>query len=125
MMTISASRSTFWPRASAIARAIAAVLACGAPPAAGQADVLAQLSALTAARQVAVLDSIVNGQPKGQAFALVERGAVIAIDAAALREWRVNIPNATPLQFEDRSFITIADLPGTHANLEQKFQRLI
>src|SRR5688572_10347270 len=125
MMTISASPSTFRPRASALAGAIAAVLACGSVPAAAQDHVLSQLSALTAARQVAVLDSIVNGQGKGQVFALVEHGAVIAIDATALREWRVNVPNTTPLQFEDRSFIAIADLPGAHANLDQKFQRLI
>jgi outer membrane usher protein len=125
MMTISASRSKFRPRASALAAAVAAALACGTPPAAGRDDLLAQMSALTAVRQVAVLDSIVNGQHKGVAFALIDRGEVIGIDAAALRAWRVIVPNVEPLRFEDRSFIAIADLAGAHANLEQKFQRLI
>jgi outer membrane usher protein len=125
-MQTSQSRSTFhsWRRSKAAAAALAAAIACFAPPCVAD-DVLSQLATRSVARQTAVLEAFVNGQPKGLAFALVERGAVIAIDAVSLREWRVNVPNATPLQFEDRSFIAIADLPGTHVNLEHKFQRLI
>ena len=112
-------------RRSAMAAAIASALACAAPSPAAAQDIVAQLTATEAARHVAVLDSILNGQPQGPAFTLVERGETIAIEASALRRWRIKIPANAPFEFEDRLFVTLADLTGARANIEQRTQRLL
>ena len=108
-----------------MAAAIASALACTAPGPAAAEELLAQLAAAASARQVAVLDSVVNGQPQGPVFALVERSETLAIEASALRRWRVRIPANAAFEFEDRLFVTVADLPGLRANIEQPTQRLL
>ena len=108
-----------------MAAAIASALACAAPGPAAAQDIVAQLTATEAARHVAVLDSIVNGQPQGPAFTLVERGETIAIEASALRRWRIKIPASAPFEFEERLFVALADLTGARANIEQRTQRLL
>jgi len=108
-----------------MAAAIASVLACtGHAPAAAK-DVLAQLTATAAQRQIAVLDGFVNGQPQGPVFVIVERGETIAIEASALRGWRIKVPAHATFEFEDRVFLLVTDLPGTRANFEQRTQRLL
>jgi outer membrane usher protein len=126
-MRISRSRSTSPRRArsSAMAAAIASALACTTPGPAAADELIAQLTAAATARQVAVLDSVVNGQPQGPVFALVERSETVAIEASALRRWRVRIPDNAAFEFEDRLFVTVADLPGLRANIEQPTQRLL
>ncbi len=125
-MRISQSRSKSRPRArsSAMAAAIASALVCAVPRPAVADDVVAQMAASASARQVAVLDSVVNGQPQGPVFALVERGETTAIDASALRRWRVKVVVEFTFDFEDRVFVALADLPGARANIEQRTQRL-
>ena len=113
-MRIKRSPSTSPRRArrSAMAAAIASALACAAPAPAIAQDIVTQLAATEAARHVAVLESIVNGQPQGPSFTLVERGETIAIEASALRRWRIKIPANAPFEFEDRLFVALADLTG-------------
>ena len=125
-MRISRSRSTSRPsaRSSAIAAAIASAFACAGPPPAGAEELIAQLAAATA-RQVAVLDGIVNGQPQGPVFALVERGETQAIEAAALRRWRVRVPGHAVFEFDDRLYVAVSDLPGARTNIDQRTQRLL
>src|SRR5678816_4236583 len=104
-MRISRSRSTSRPsaRSSAMAAAIASALACAGPGPARAEDLLAQLTA-TPARQVVVLDSILNGQPLGPVFALVERREASAIEVAALRKWRIKVPTNATFELEDRVY---------------------
>lgn len=125
-MRISRFRSTSRQRAlySAMAAAIASVF-YAAPGAVAADELVAQLAAAQTARQVAVLDSVVTGQPQGPVFALVERAETIAIEASALRRWRVKIPTNATFEFEDRLFVAVADLPGVRANIEQRTQRLL
>jgi outer membrane usher protein len=108
-----------------MAAAIASALACAGPGPAAAEGIIAQLTATTTARHVAVLDSIVNGQAQGPAFTLVERGETIAVEASALRRWRIKIPANAPFEFEDRHFVALADLTGARANIEQRTQRLL
>ena len=108
-----------------MAAAIASALACAGPGPAAAEEILAQLAAPAPTRHVAVLDSIVNGQPQGPVFALVERGETIAVEASALRRWRVKIPMNATFEFEDRSFVAVADLSGARTNIEQRTQRLL
>ena len=126
-MQISPSRSTSPRRArsSAMAAAIASALACTGPGPATADELVAQFAAAASARHVAVLDGVVNGQPQGSVFTLVERGEAIAIETGALRRWRVRIPTDATFGFEDRLFVAVADLPGARANIEQPTQRLL
>ena len=125
-MRISRSRSTSRPsaRSSAMAAAIASALACAGPGPAGAEQVIAQLAAASA-RQIAVLDSVVNGQPQGPVFAIVERGETQAIEVAALRRWRIKVPGDLAFEFEDRLYVAVADLGGVRTNIEQRTQRLL
>ena len=72
-----------------------------------------------------VLDSILNGQPLGPVFALVERGEASAIEVTALRKWRIKVPTSAMFELEDRVYVALADLPGVRTNIEQRTQRLL
>jgi outer membrane usher protein len=123
-MRTSKFRSTCRPRSSAAAATLAAALVCWAPAHAAD-DVIAQFSAGSTARQTVVLDAVVNGRAMGSVFAVSERGQVIAVDAAALRAWRVTPARAATFDVDDRSFVAISDLPGAKINLDQRAQRLL
>ena len=107
-----------------MAVAIASGLVCAGPGPAGAEQVIAQLAAASA-RQIAVLDSVVNGQPQGPVFAIVERGETQAIEVAALRRWRIKVPGDLAFEFEDRLYVAVADLGGVRTNIEQRTQRLL
>lgn len=133
-MTISQSTSiSRSPRAASKALAASVVVALAAAPQASangvdlvfaQAEMLAQLNAISAARQVIVLEGVLNGLPKGIIFALVERGETIGLDVGTLEQWRVAVGQRPTLEFDGRRFIAVAGLPGARANLEQKTQRV-
>src|SRR5512137_187318 len=103
MMTTSQSTSTSRSvRAARKGLAASVVVALAAAPQAqaqvigqdllvAQAEMLAQLNAISAARQVMVLEGVLNGVPKGTTFALVERGETIGLDAGTLEQWRVAV----------------------------------
>lgn len=88
-------------------------------------DVIAQLFAGSVARQVVVLDAIVNGRAMGTVFAVSERGQVVAIDAAALRAWRVTPAGDATQEVDGRTFVPVSELPGARLNLDQRAQRLL
>lgn len=111
-------------RSSALTLALALACALGTGHARAD-DLLAQLTATAAARQVAVLEAIVNGRSMGPVFVVVERGEAKGIDAGALRAWRVTTDPAAPFRFEERAFISVTDLPGAKINVEQRTQRLL
>ena len=124
-MRTSRSRSTCRPRSSAAAATFAAAALVGCAPAHAADDVVAQLFAGHAARQVVVLDAIVNGRAMGTVFAVSERGEVVAIDAAALRAWRVTPTSDAKIEIDGRPFVAVSDLVGAKINVDQRAQRLL
>src|SRR5512136_1757162 len=115
MMTISPSTSTSRsPRAAAKALAASVVVALAAAPQArangvdlvlAQSEMLAQLNAISAARQVVVMEGVLNGVPKGTIFALVERGETIGLEVNTLERWRVAVGRRPTLEFDGRRFV--------------------
>jgi len=123
-MLTSESRSKSRPRRSrALAAAFASALACCTLAHAGD-MALAQLFATNQALQAVVLEAVVNGRALGTVFALTERGQAVAVDTAALRNWRVHEVSGTTIEFEGRSYVALAELSGIRVNFDQRMQRL-
>ncbi|MBS1135631.1 MAG: hypothetical protein H6R02_2772, partial [Burkholderiaceae bacterium] len=76
-------------------------------------------------RQVVVLEAIVNGRAMGTVFAVSERSQVVALDAAALRAWRVTPTGDTTLEVDGRTFVAVSELAGAKINVDQRAQRLL
>ena len=120
----SRSKSRHSARRSAVAVAIGTVLSCVGPDCFAVEDSLAQLAATASARRITALESVVNGQPQGLVFVLVENNKAIAIETGALRRWRVKVPPEAAFQFEDHSFTAVSNFPGAVLSMGERTQQI-
>ena len=85
---------------------------------------LAETMAGIAVSDVVVLDAIVNEQPSGPVFVFNGPDG-IAIDEAALRRWRVEVPAGVAREFEGRRYVSVTAMPGASARVDSPTQRLL
>lgn len=128
MKPANSSKSTC-ARASACTVAIGALLLSATSGSSAQAtldlrDALAQLNAGVATRGAAVLDVKLNGQPRGQAWVLVDSTAGVLIDKAALQRWRVQIAGLTTREEDGRAYVPVGEIQGARATIDEKKQEV-
>jgi outer membrane usher protein len=87
-------------------------------------DALAQLQAGVATRGPAVLEVKLNGQPRGQAWALIDRTAGVLIDKSALQRWGVHTTGLAARDEDGRTYVPIGEIQGARATIDEKKQEI-
>jgi outer membrane usher protein len=134
-MTAKPSRSTSKLRASANAFAVAflAGTGCSAWAQGGTTvalqDAVAMLDALAMAEaqarpgQILVLDVVINGVARGQAYAFVNRDGVLFLDADEVVAWRIAVARLPIEENSGRRFAKMAPELGIATVIDWKWQR--
>ena len=87
-------------------------------------QLFAQVEAEAAASDIVSLEVVLNGQPSGTAF-IYTGSAGMAIEEAALRRWRIDVPPGGTRDIEGRRYLPVAVLGGVTARIEMRTQRLL
>ena len=134
-MTAMPSRSTSKLRASAKFVAVAFLAGAGYPAwaqggttvvpqdAVAMVEALAMAEAQVRTGQILVLDVVINGIARGQAYAFVNRDGVLFLDADEAVSWRIAVARLPVEENSGRRFVKMAPELGIATLIDWKWQR--